>query len=167
MPKTIIKCDWCGADISRYTSRIKRHNFCSRKCMDLFQSKSNNPDRYRDLKDFTNIGKHLSELNKEMNKTRMTPEVRAKLRQSRLGTGEGVTYTKLYGTHEHRVVAKRMLGRDLRADEVVHHIDGDKRNNSEKNLLILTRSEHAKLHSLIARYMKGRKNEEPSHDASS
>lgn len=38
------------------------------------------------------------------------------------------------------------LGRALRSDEVVHHIDGDNTNNNPSNLKLMTQSEHAKLH---------------------
>ncbi len=41
------------------------------------------------------------------------------------GTGEGRTYTKRLGRHEHRVVAEQMLGRALNVGEVVHHMDGN------------------------------------------
>ena len=41
---------------------------------------------------------------------------------------------------KHRIVAEKMLGRKLKKDEVVHHIDGNKRNNDESNLMIVTRS---------------------------
>lgn len=47
---------------------------------------------------------------------------------------------------EHRVVMENHLGRLLNADEVVHHIDGNKKNNSIDNLQLFTREEHAKLH---------------------
>ena len=77
----------------------------------------------------------------------MTPEVRAKLRESRLGRGEGVTYTKTYGRHTHRVVAEQMLGRPLLKGEVVHHIDGNKRNNHPDNLMVFpSQSEHVRGH---------------------
>lgn len=62
--------------------------------------------------------------------------------------GEGKTYRKLYGRHEHRVVAERMLGRPLMKGEVVHHIDGNKRNNSPENLLVTTQGNHMKDHGL-------------------
>ena len=77
----------------------------------------------------------------------MTPEVRAKLRESRLGQGEGVSYTKTYGRHTHRVVAEQILGRPLLKGEVVHHIDGNKRNNHPDNLMVFpSQAEHARWH---------------------
>ncbi|WP_243259146.1 HNH endonuclease signature motif containing protein [Clostridium sp. 'deep sea'] len=78
----------------------------------------------------------------------MTKEVRAKLRISHLGKGEGKSYRKYYGRHEHRVVAEKKLGRKLRKGEVVHHIDGDKLNNSPDNLMVFSsQEEHAAWHS--------------------
>lgn len=47
---------------------------------------------------------------------------------------------------EHRIIASRKLGRDLRDDEVVHHRDGNKRNNRPRNLQVMTRSEHWRTH---------------------
>ena len=47
---------------------------------------------------------------------------------------------------EHRIVAEEMLGRKLNENEIVHHIDENKQNNSKDNLIVMTREEHAKLH---------------------
>ena len=47
---------------------------------------------------------------------------------------------------EHRVVAENMIKRLLENDEVVHHIDGDKKNNIQQNLMVMTRSEHTRVH---------------------
>ncbi len=47
---------------------------------------------------------------------------------------------------EHRVKATKKIGRPLRSNEVVHHIDGNKRNNRMSNLQVMTRSQHYKLH---------------------
>jgi len=45
---------------------------------------------------------------------------------------------------EHRVVASKKIGRPLRSNEVVHHRDGNKRNNSPKNLQVMSRAQHWK-----------------------
>lgn len=47
---------------------------------------------------------------------------------------------------EHRLVAQRILGRHLRADEEVHHINGSRDDNHPKNLAVLSRREHRRLH---------------------
>ena len=91
----------------------------------------------------------MKTLNEELNPTRMTPEVREKLREARLDSGDGVSYSKVYGRHEHRVIAEQMLGRPLKPGEVVHHIDGNKRNNSPENLVVFpSQAEHARWHKL-------------------
>jgi hypothetical protein len=64
------------------------------------------------------------------------------------GRGEGKTYRKLNGRHEHRVIAEQKLGRRLRRGEVVHHIDGDRFNNDPANLEVMTQAEHMREHGL-------------------
>lgn len=48
----------------------------------------------------------------------------------------------------HRVIVENHLGRLLNSNEVVHHKDGNKRNNSIENLEILSPGEHTRLHGL-------------------
>lgn len=50
------------------------------------------------------------------------------------------------GRSEHVVFMESRLGRKLLADEVVHHIDGNRSNNSINNLALMTRAAHARLH---------------------
>ena len=57
---------------------------------------------------------------------------------------------------EHKLVAEQMIGRPLRDDEVVHHINGDKTDNRPENLMVMTRSEHMKLHAQLRLAEKGR-----------
>ncbi len=47
--------------------------------------------------------------------------------------------------YEHRLVVEERLGRLLRSDEVVHHRDGDKRNNAAENLEVLNAASHLRL----------------------
>ena len=147
--KSLGKCDWCGKEFVRETSQLKgkKHHFCSKQCLASFSNKIKNPNGYKTLKDFTNISARFTRINKQTNKFRMTPEVREKLRQYRLNTGSGKGYAKLYGRHVHRIVAEKKLGRALLPGEVVHHVDGNKRNNDPCNIRVFkSQREHAKYH---------------------
>jgi hypothetical protein len=48
--------------------------------------------------------------------------------------------------YEHRIIMEQVLGRKLLPNEVVHHIDGNGRNNVVSNLKVMFSSEHSKLH---------------------
>jgi len=47
---------------------------------------------------------------------------------------------------EHTLAAQQKYRREVRPDEVVHHRDGNKRNNHWSNLEIMTRSQHSRHH---------------------
>lgn len=137
------ECARCGAEIWRYPSQTKgkRHLFCSRAC--LAEARAS-----KELGiDTTRQSENMRRINAELNPTRMTDEVRAKLRERRLGSGTEASYAKLYGRHAHRVVAEQMLGRPLRKGEVIHHMDRNRRNNAPENLMVFaSQAEHAKWH---------------------
>lgn len=51
----------------------------------------------------------------------------------------------------HRVVMENFLGRLLEKNEVVHHLDGNKHNNSIENLQVMDSKDHNRMHSSIGR----------------
>lgn len=66
---------------------------------------------------------------------------------------EGKNYSKLYGALEDREVAAKMLGRDLKPGEVVHHMDFNIRNPEPANLMIFpSNSAHTKYHNALRRF---------------
>lgn len=56
---------------------------------------------------------------------------------------------------EHRYVMEQFLGRKLTKAEVVHHIDGNKRNNDISNLMLFAnQAEHLKYHAELKKKQK-------------
>lgn len=153
-------CKTCGIEIKLRPSDVKKNNFCSKEC--YFKHKRRNqiitvcercgakvvksPSK-KTKRNFCSPQCLMKTLNSELNPTRMNPDTRKKLRKAHLGKGEGKSYPKVYGRHEHRINAEKLIGRPLREGEVVHHIDRDKRNNRLDNLMVFSsQKEHAAWH---------------------
>lgn len=146
MSKITVKCDFCGAGITRYKSQIKGKNFCCKDHLNKFNSKEYNPSGYR-YRDFSKNSERFTKMNPEWNKFKMDFSTKSKLQIAMRGKGENKTYPKMFGRHVHRVVMERKIGRKLKRGEVVHHIDGDKNNNSPENLMLFkNQAEHALWH---------------------
>jgi hypothetical protein len=86
-----------------------------------------------------------------------TGEGNSNWRGGRVRAGEKMRYWKRYmPAHpaadalgyvlEHRLVAEVLLGRYLRADEVVHHINHDPSDNRPENVSVMTHAEHMRHH---------------------
>jgi hypothetical protein len=58
---------------------------------------------------------------------------------------------KRTGTRVHRIIMSLHLKRELSIDEVVHHLNGLRRDNRIENLQLLSRDEHCKMHCLRKR----------------
>lgn len=58
---------------------------------------------------------------------------------------------------EHRLVLESKIGRYLKRDEVVHHINENKQDNRPENLQVMSSSEHTKLHVELKRRDKNGK----------
>jgi hypothetical protein len=139
MPKMILKCDNCGIEYESYQCG-KYHHFCSiecrRKAGKLVASSFDEDTRRRASERITYYNKNV--FNKGEYKERNSEAKRQK------GSRKG--YTKINGRHKHRIIAEQMLGRKLQPGEIVHHKDGDKRNNTPENLEVMTQSEHIREH---------------------
>jgi hypothetical protein len=94
-------------------------------------------------------GKHYMRVKRYGDANYITPEeVRIKnnrLAQPNLGKVQRQTYKKLYGKHEHRVIAEKLFG-PIPPGHHVHHKDGNRHNNSPENLEILSAADHAREH---------------------
>ncbi len=117
-----------------------------------------NPKKIRQKKVCVICGKEFLPQKKNRQETQITCSAKCrnkyisiktanKRSESLRGRGEGKTYTKRNQKHEHRVVMEQLLGRNLRSDEIVHHKDGNKKNNDLENLEVLSRAEHTAIHS--------------------
>ena len=156
MPKMTLTCDLCGKVYQSYQCG-KRNHFCSIECRrkgaHLMSENITEADRKRRSEQIIRVNKTINNRPEKIEKRRKIltnrspgiPETREHHRQVRLDESS-TGYRKYYGRHEHRVVAEQMLGRPLKPGEIVHHIDGNKRNNDPSNLQVMTQSEHIKLH---------------------
>ena len=117
---SLFECPICKRLVKRKTRDGLKAKSCSHKCSKSFSKRRGN------YKPFVMIGGY---------KYIYSPEHPNK-------TNHGYVA-------EHRLVAEKNIGRYLRSDEEIHHINFNKTDNSKENILILSSSEHQKIHSKI------------------
>jgi hypothetical protein len=140
-------CLFCGEGLTLNNTRdIKRKKFCSRSCAGKWKIK------------YTDFGRKGVSFSEET-KRKISETVKKQYANGRISVGwrkyiprrrkTGRGYVHLGTRREHAVLMEKKLGRKLLPNEVVHHIDEDKANNSLGNLIVMTRSSHIRLHSKL------------------
>ena len=141
--KSTVKCDWCSKEITsrdRHGQRNK-HHYCSKECG--FEAKAKKltvecdwcgeqlikkrSDVNRNSHNFCDRGCYMDYINFEK---------------------AGAKNQKVSGRVLYRLIAESKIGRVLTSGDEVHHIDGDHLNNDTKNLLVVSRSEHMRIHAM-------------------
>jgi hypothetical protein len=124
-PNVEFDCKNCGKHVIAYRSLAAQRNnppgFCSLKCLGEYQRGNNNPA--------WNGGRHLQ-------------------------AGYYVVFSPDHPNsdckgfvYEHRLIMEEKIGRHLNSEEVVHHINHDKTDNSPENLMLFgSQSEHLEYH---------------------
>ena len=95
------KCGHCGANFEKAKNTILGRTFCSRKCAASFTSP------------------RMSEMNRQLNPSRMVQATKEKLRSFRLGKGKGTGYAKIYGRHEGEAEEKEIELVDVSLKDLV------------------------------------------------
>jgi len=117
--KILLKCDHCGKEYLKNKCHVKEFNFCSVSCYGKWSSENR-------------VGEKSPRWNGGIyNHSNKYTHIRQP---------DG-TYKQ-----EHRIIMEKYLGRELDSDEIVHHIDGDGKNNKLENLKLMNRESHARLH---------------------
>lgn len=114
---SLFECPRCKSRVERRTKRGTNAKFCSRKC---YSTKRELRGCYKD--------------------SVIISEYRYILKS------DHPNCTLKGYVAEHRLVAEEIIGRYLKEDEHVHHINRDKLDNRKENLMVMTNSEHMRLH---------------------
>lgn len=150
-------CDWCGKETrKKYSQALKtKHHFCNKECFSKWYSKNmsgKNGSRYgtgRKPETIANVEKYMKDKNKKGG--------RSNYRKTKNSLGYTLIYmpehpysTKLGYISEHRLIMENAIGRYLKKNEIVHHIDGDVTNNNLENLMYFQdNGEHIRWHRTV------------------
>jgi len=153
--KVNVNCSQCGKQLNRIKSVAENRNdfFCNYKCLGKWRSINKtgiNSPRYG-IHLSEKEKKHLSEFNLALNrKGENHPNWMGGILKNKEG------YILIHQPEhpnarhnyvlEHRLVVEKQIGRYLKINEVVHHINGIKDDNRIENLKLENRDSHKKTH---------------------
>lgn len=145
----VLKCPNCGIEFEKpknqtYLDKPQSYTCCSHKCSGEFSHKIKKYGETPEIKDAisTNV---LKEYCKYSHKE-IKPRLDKVLGYMYFCDVDHPLASKGGKVYYHRHVASMKIGRWLKDDEHVHHIDENKTNNNPDNLEVLSHSEHAALH---------------------
>lgn len=134
-------------DVIKNNKRLQKSIYCITKCSECGKDIWVRWDLAQN-KDLDNFVCNHCLWSKNAKKNLHTKEADEKASQSRYNKCDSGRYHQKNGQYEHRAIMEEHLGRKLTKNEIVHHKDGDKHNNSIDNLQIMSRQEHSRMHRL-------------------
>lgn len=153
--KVTRRCNYCGKEYMVFYSKITQHGCCSSECKKKHCRKMCDE---KNEKVCANCGsvfyrtgkpKYKSFCSQECSKEYMKG-IQSPFWKGGTELNTGYRMLKVNGKYEleHRVLMERHIGRKLEPGEVVHHKDGNRKNNLLNNLIIMEKREHDRYHTL-------------------
>lgn len=154
----VIKCSNCSKELNIWKSRFNIIKTCSIACTKAVITKKvyfncincGKQDHYAPSQDkyHNGNGKFCTVVCRDQY-YRKFPTNRPSYKTGFTYDSAGYAKSNALGTKDKRIhvlIMEQCLGRKLQTSECVHHIDKDKSNNKLSNLVLMTISEHHKLH---------------------
>lgn len=138
----MLQCPVCGRI---FRQKRKESRFCSRKCAGIYNIQSVFQANIKEIPVWDGVEKkdmwtYSQIVDNHGYYYAMCPQHPKALRN-------GYVYL-------HRLIVENYLGRLLKDDEVIHHKDLNKKNNSIDNLSVLSPGEHSKIHAELRRQQR-------------
>lgn len=117
--KSKIKCQNCNKEFEEWVSQLHKNNFCCKQCYGKWLSDTNRGENHPNWRGGYSLKHYPQEFNKELKK-------------------------KIRERDDHTCQECNKTEQELGYTLICHHIDYNKKNNSDDNLISLCRSCHAK-----------------------